>query len=231
MKARDVMTSDPISVAPESSVVDAARLMLDRKISGVLVMDGGNLVGILSEGDLLRRGEIGTARHRPRWLELFAGPGKLADEYVRLSGRKVHEVMTPLVQTIPEDVDLEEVVRSMESNGVKRLPVMRGNAVVGIITRSDLVRAFVKAPRQPPQHCSDEEIRKRLFAELQKQHWAPLGTIDVSVDKAVVTLSGAVLDDRQRNALEVAAENIPGVSAVRNQLVWVEPVSGMVVER
>lgn len=231
MKARDVMTSDPVSVGLDSSVVDAARLMLERKISGVLVMDGGNLVGILSEGDLLRRGETGTARQRPRWLELFVGPGKLADEYVRLSGRKVHEVMTPLVQTIPEDADLEEVVRSMESNRVKRLPVMRGNAVVGIITRSDLVRAFVNAPKQPAPRYSDDEIRKRLFAELQKQHWAPLGTIDVSVNNGVVTLSGAVLDDRQRGALEVAAENIPGVSAVRNQLVWVEPVSGMVVER
>lgn len=231
MKARDVMTSDPVSVDPESSVIDAARLMLDRKISGVLVMDGGNLAGILSEGDLLRRGETGTARQRPRWLELLVGPGQLADEYVRMSGRKVHEVMTPLVQTIPEDADLEEVVRSMEKNRVKRLPVMRENAVVGIITRSDLVRAFVKAPRQPAPHYSDDEIRKRLLAELQKQHWAPLGTIDVSVNNGVVTLSGAVLDDRQRGALEVAAENIPGVSAVRNQLVWVEPVSGMVVER
>lgn len=231
MKARDVMTSDPVSVDPESSVIDAARLMLDRKISGVLVMDGGNLAGILSEGDLLRRGETGTARQRPRWLELLVGPGKLADEYVRMSGRKVHEVMTPLVQTIPEDADLEEVVRSMEKNRVKRLPVMRENAVIGIITRSDLVRAFVKAPKQPAPHYSDDEIRKRLLAELQKQHWAPLGTIDVSVNNGVVTLSGAVLDDRQRGALEVAAENIPGVSAVRNQLVWVEPVSGMVVER
>lgn len=231
MKARDVMTSDPISVDPESSVVDAARLMLDRKISGVLIMDGGNLVGILSEGDLLRRGETGTARQRPHWLELFVGPGKLADEYVRLSGRKVHEVMTPLVQTIPEDADLEEVVRSMESNGVKRLPVMRGNAVVGIITRSDLVRAFVNAPKQPSRRYNDDEIQRRLLAELQKQHWAPLGTIDVSVNKGVVTLSGAVLDDRQRSALEVAAENITGVLAVRNQLVWLEPVSGMVVER
>jgi len=231
MKASDVMTPNVISVGSETSVIDAAQLMLKRNISGLPVIDGGRLVGILTEGDLLRRTETGTVRHRPRWLEFLVGPGKLAEEYARASGRKVHEVMTPYVHNISENAGLEEAVRTMEKHQVKRLPVVRGDTVVGIITRANLVRALVNAPEQfKPRYSDDEDIRKRLVAELQKQPWAPVGAVDVFVKDGVVTLSGAVMDDRQREALRIAAENVVGVKEVDNQVVWIEPVSGMVVE-
>ena len=230
MKARDAMNSDVVSVAPDASLLDAAQLMLDRKISGLLVMDGGNLVGIVTEGDLLRRTETGTARKRPRWLEFLVGAGKLADEYVRISGRKVHEVMTRDVHSVPDSADIEEVASIMEDNHVKRLPVTANRSVVGVISRADLVRRFIAASKGARTPLKDEEIRSHLLAHLEEQHWAPTGTIGIAVRDGIVTLSGVVLDDRQIAAIEVAAENVPGVTKVTNQLVWVEPVSGMVVD-
>ncbi len=163
------------------------------------------------------------------WIEFLLGPGKLAEEYVRSSGRKVHEVMTPVVHTVAEDASLEEVVRLMERHHIKRVPVMRGTRVVGIITRANLMRALVKSALQPePISAGDKEIRDRLLADLKKQPWAPLALIDISVKDGVVTISGTVTDERQREALRVAAENVPGVKQVVDDLVWVEPISGMV---
>jgi CBS domain-containing protein len=232
MKASDVMTRDVISVEPDSSILQAARLMLQKHISGLPVIDGaGNLVGIVTEGDYLRRTETGTQRRRPRWIEFLIGPGKLADEYVHTSGRKVREVMTPSVYNVSEDSSLEQVALLMERHRIKRLPVMRGKAVVGIITRANLMRALINVSREvKPLSASDTEIRERLISELKKQPWAPVGMIDVLVKDGIVTLSGAITDERERQALRVAAENISGVQKVVDQLVWVEPISGMVVE-
>lgn len=231
MQAHEVMTADVIAVRPDASVLDAAQLMLDRKVSGLVVMDGGKLVGILTEGDLLRRAEIGTARRRSRWLELLVGSGRLAEDYVRACGRKVSEVMTPHPLTVPQDSELEDVVKALEDNGIRRVPITYGKAVIGMITRADLMRALVNTAKQAaPTPLSDEGIRQRLLAELEKQRWAPMGTINFAVKDGVVTLKGTVMDDRQIPAMGVAAENIPGVSKVINELVWVEPISGIVVD-
>lgn len=230
MKARDAMNPDVVSVTPDASLLDAAQLMLDRKISGLLVMDGGNLVGIITEGDLLRRAETGTARKRPRWLEFLVGAGKLADEYVHISGRKVHEVMTRDVHSVSDSADLEEVARIMEAGHVKRLPVTVGRSVVGVISRADLVRRFIAASKGTKAPLGDVEIHSQLMAHLESQHWAPTSSIGVAVKDGIVKLSGVVLDDRQISAVEVAAENIPGVTKVINEIVWLEPVSGMVVD-
>jgi CBS domain-containing protein len=230
MKASDVMTLNVISVTPNTPILHAARVMLQKNISGLPVITAnGDLVGIVTERDFLRRRETGTQRHRSRWIEFLLGPGKLAEEYVRTSGRKVHEVMTPVVHTVTEDTSLEEVVRLMERHHIKRVPVVRGTRVVGIITRANLMRALVKSALQPePVSAGDKEIRDRLLADLKQQPWAPLALIDISVQDGVVTISGTVTDDRQREALRVAAENVPGVKQVVDDLVWVEPISGMV---
>lgn len=230
MLARDAMNPDVVSVAPDASLIDAAQLMLDRKISGLLVMDGGNLVGIVTEGDLLRRTETGTERKRPRWLEFMVGAGKLADEYVHISGRKVHEVMTRAVHSVADTADIRDVAQIMEDNHVKRLPVTVGRSVVGVISRADLVRRFVAASKGTRAPLGDEEIHSQLMAHLEAQHWAPTGSIGIAVKHGIVTLTGVVLDDRQISAVEVAAENIPDVTKVINEIVWLEPVSGMVVD-
>ena len=106
------MTLHVLSVAPDESVFVAVRLLLLKKFSGLPVVDhSGNLVGIVTEGDFLRRAETGTERRRPRWFEFFIGPGRLADEYVQSSGRTVRDVMTSDVQTVTPDAPLGEVVR------------------------------------------------------------------------------------------------------------------------
>jgi CBS domain-containing protein len=230
MKVGDIMTREVITVEPDASILEAARLMLQHKISGLPVVNSSkDLVGVVTEGDFLRRRETGTERHRPRWLEFVIGPGKLATEYTHESGLKVHEVMTEEVQTVTEDAPLDQAVHLMERYRVKRLPVVRGRQVVGIVTRSNLVRAVVRMAHEArPISADDEDIRARLVGELKKLPWAP--AIDVAVKDGVVKLSGVLLDERQRAALRVAAENIPGVKNVLDDLVWIDPYSGIILD-
>jgi len=231
MRAADVMTPDPVCISPDASITDAVRLMLERKFSGLPVVDArGSLVGIVTEGDLLRRIETGTQRKRPRLIEFLMGPGRLASEYVQTSGRKVDDVMTAEVRTVTEDAPLEEIVHLMERHQINRLLVVREGKLVGIVTRANLLHALATvAPETKPGPTSDTSIRERLYAELKAQPWAPLGLINVVVRNGVVHLSGTLLDERHRAAIRVAAERIPGVKAVEDHLVWIDPVSGMVM--
>jgi CBS domain-containing protein len=232
MKAKDVMTTDVLTVNQDASVLEAVRLMLQRRISGLPVVDAsGALVGMVSEGDFLRRSELGTQPRHPRWIEFLMGAGRLADEYVHASGRKVREVMTNAVYSVTEHVPLEEIVALMEHRRIKRVPVLSGNKIIGIVTRSNLLRAFAGFIHEAPRaSAGDSAIRLKLIDEMEKQPWAPLSVTDVDVRNGVVKLSGVVLDDRQRAALRVAAENIPGVKKVEDHMVWIEPMSGTVIE-
>ena len=232
MKARDVMTADVLTVTEDTSVLEAIRVMLQRRISGLPVVDtSGVLVGMVTEGDLLRRAELGTERHHARWIEFLAGPGRGADEYAHAHGRKVRDVMTREVRTVPEHASLSDALDTMERHNVKRVPVMRGQKMIGIITRSNLLRALASLARATQSATpSDAAIRENLMAELKKQSWAPTASIDVAVANGVVNFSGAILDERQRHALRVCAENIPGVKKVEDHMVWIEPMSGTVLE-
>jgi CBS domain-containing protein len=232
MNAKDVMTPSVLSVAPDASVSAAAHLMLQNKISGLPVIDGsGTLVGIVTEGDFLRRSEIGTQRRRPRWIEFFIGPGRLADEYSRASGRSVSDVMTHDVQTVAPEASLEHIVRIMERHRIKRVPVVAGGKVVGIVTRANLLHALSSiADEIAPSSAGDNAIREQIFAELKRQTWTPVSTINVTVRNGVVQLSGSLTDERQRQALRILAENIPGVTKVQDHLIWIEPETGMYIE-
>jgi CBS domain-containing protein len=231
MNASDVMTERVISVGPDASIVEAIRLMLQDDISGLPVIDASRkLVGVVTEGDFLRRAETGTARRRPRWLEFFVGPGKLAEEYARAHARKVSEVMTPDPVTIAEDTPLSEAVDLMERHHIKRLPVMRGPLVVGILTRASLLRALASvAAEVKPATPTDSSTREQILSVLKKEPWAPTQSIDVTVRNGIADLWGSILDERERKALIVAVENVPGVREVRDHLAWIEPASGMVV--
>jgi len=232
MKAEDVMTRDVVSITPDATVLQAARLMLQHHISGLPVVDeDGKLVGVLSEGDFLRRRETRTEHRRSRWLEFLMGPGRIAAEYSHSHGSKVSEVMTADVQTVADDTPLEEVVELMERKRIKRVPVLCGEQLVGIVTRSNLMHAMVSMARiAQPAGKDDATIRETLLAEIQKADWAPAAMTNVVVRDGVVELWGAIVDERQREAIKVAAENIPGVKAVRDHLVWIEPYSGIVIE-
>ena len=232
MKVKDVMTSPVVSVEPDSPISQAIRIMLQRRISGLPVIDKqGGLVGIVTEGDFLRRAETGTQRRRPRWLEFLIGPGRLADEYTRSHGRKVNEIMTPDPTAVNEDTPLEEIVKLMEKRQIKRIPVVRGEQVVGIVTRANLVHAVASASReaQPSVESDDAVIRSLFLAELGKEKWAPIALINPIIRNGVVELWGTITDERERQALIVAAENVPGVKTVRDHLACVEPISGMVI--
>ena len=229
MKARDIMTPTVLSIRPDASVAEMVQLMLDNRISGLPVVDDhGELVGIVTEGDCLRRAETGTERKRPRWVQFLIGPGRLADEYVRTHSRKVAEVMTQPAITITEETPLEEIVHLMETRRIKRVPVVRDRKVVGIISRANLLQALASAASNIPSGApTDATIRNQLMNELAGQPWAP--QLNVTVRNGVVDLWGVVLAAHQREAAMVAAENIAGVKAVRSHLAWVEPMSGMVI--
>lgn len=234
MQAKDVMTQKVVSVGPDDTILHAIRLMLQNKVSGLPVIDAsGRLVGIVTEGDFLRRSETGTVHRPPRWIEILMGMGPLATEYVHSNGRKIGEVMTREVRTVTEDTSLEATVDLMERYHVKRVPVLRGEKLVGIVSRLNIVRAVAKAGRlamKTGAGADDAQIRRQLLDHLEQQPWAPTGTINVAVKGGVVTFTGVLLDERHRDALRVAAENITGVKSVDDQLVWVDPDSGYVVD-
>jgi CBS domain-containing protein len=231
MNVKEVMTSPVISVPSDGSISQAIQLMLQHRISGLPVVDkDGHLVGIVTEGDFLRRAETGTQRQRPRWLEFLIGPGRLADEYTRTHGRKVHDVMTAEPVTVTEETPIEEVVQIMEKHRIKRLPVVRGDDLVGIVSRANMLHALAGVARDiKPSATSDQAIREALLAELARQTWAPAALINVIVKDGIVELWGTITDERQRQAVVVAAENVPAVKAVRDHLVSIDPGSGVVI--
>lgn len=228
MRAHQVMNRRVITVTPDTSIVDAANIMLRQHISGLPVVDAaGKLVGIVSEGDFLRRGEIGTQKKRGRWLSFLVGPGRSAADFVHAQGRKVGEVMTHEPLTVTEETPLEDIVELMEKNHVKRLPVLRNNKMVGIITRSNLLQAVASLARDIPDPTADDDhIRNRIIQSIEKTDWQPFG-LDVTVRNGIVHLSGVITDDRLRQAAIVAAENVEGVKMVHDHLCWVDPMSGM----
>jgi CBS-domain-containing membrane protein len=195
-----------------------------------VVEKDGRLVGIVTEGDFLRRAETGTQRRRPRWLEFLVGPGRLAQDYARAHARKVADVMTAEPITVDESTALDDVVKLMEKRQIKRIPVVRGSNVVGIVSRANLLHALASVAREAkPAAQSDAAIRALFMDELSKQSWAPVALINPVVRDGVVELWGTITDERERAALVVAAENVPGVKAVRDHLAWVDATSGMVV--
>lgn len=231
MKAKDVMTRSVISVVPDDSITRAIRLMLQHRISGLPVIDvDGRLQGVVTEGDFLRRAETATQRQRPRWLEFLISPGRLASEYVETHGRKISDVMTADPVTVTEDALLEEVVALMEKRRIKRLPVMRGDSVVGILSRANLLHALAGlSDEAKPVSVDDQKIREAFLDELKQEKWGPTHMIDVTVHDGVIHLWGSITDERERQALIVAAENTPGVRRVKDHVAWIEPTSGMVI--
>ena len=228
MRAHQIMTRPVVTVAPETTIVDAANLMLQRHVSGLPVVDGaGKLVGVVSEGDFIRRSEIGTGRKRGRWLRFILGPGKSASDFVHEHGRKVGEVMTKTPLTITEDTALAEIVALMEKNNVKRLPVVRGDMVVGIVSRANLLQAVASLARQVPDPTADDDhVRNRVIDALETHDWCPFG-LSVVVRDGIVHLSGVITEERSRQAAVVAAECVEGVKTVHDHLCWVDTMSGI----
>jgi CBS domain-containing protein len=216
------MTPDVVRVGPEARVDEIARLMLEHHISAVPVVDAaGRLLGIVSEGDLVRRVETATAGRRAWWLELLADPAALARDYVKTHGRRATDVMTRDVLTVGVDTPLEDVARLLERRRIKRVPVVRDGRVIGIVSRADLVRGLAVRPTEPqPAGVADDcAIRERVLAALRTQPWW-VGTYrNVVVVDSVVHLWGLARSPAERDAMRVAAETVPGVRGVEDHLV------------
>lgn len=229
LTARDIMTRDVATVTADSSLPAAIRLMLERHVSGLPVLDAaGLLAGILTEGDLLRRVELGTDAHHGGWLQFIMGPRRAAEDYVSSRSRVVGDVMTTDVSTVDAAAPLAEVVTLMQAKHVKRVPVLSGRSLVGVVSRSDLLRTLADTfAAQPVARQSDLTIHENILAELGRQSWAPRAGISILVADGVVDLDGVIFEESERDAIRVATANVPGVTKVRDHLTWVEPNSGM----
>lgn len=232
MIVADVMSRNVISIAPEATVEEAAKMMLQRRVSGLFVVDkAGDMVGIITEGDLLRRDELGTERHHPWWLRLFISPAQQASEFTHAHGRHVRDVMTTDVVSVAHHETLEAVVALMEQKHIKRVPVTQNDRVVGVVSRSDLLRALiVRARNAEPVKATDAEIRTAILDALETQSWAPTTTLNVVVANGVADIWGTITSESERGAIRVIAENTPGVKEVHDHMVYVEPYTGTVIE-
>lgn len=232
MKVSDVLSRRVVSIEPQASVLEAVRLMLQNHISGLPVIDAkGRLVGMLTEGDLLRRAETGTQRQRKRWVEFLLGPGRMAEDYIHTHARRVEEVMTADPVTVGENAPLDEVVRLMEERAIKRLPVTHGGKVVGIVARADLLHALASVGKvAPASAATDGAIRDRILADIDQQKWLAPNIVNVTVRNGNVELWGTITDEKQRQALTVLVENVPGVKSIADHLAWVEPMSGLCID-
>jgi len=228
MRAHQIMTRPVITVTPETSILEAAKTMLRRHVSGLPVVDAaGKLVGIVSEGDFIHRGEIGTPRRRSWFMRFILGPVQAATDFVREHGSKIAEIMTADPLTIAEDTPLERIVELMEKHGVKRLPVTRDDKLVGIVSRANLLQAVASLARQVPDPTADDDhIRNRIINTLEKNDWCPFG-LSVIVRDGIVHLSGVITEERSRQAAIVAAETVAGVKKVHDHLCWVDTMSGV----
>lgn len=242
MQASDVMTNQVLTVKPDATVRDVAALLSEHGISGVPVVDDNDrIIGIVSEGDLLHRSEIGTERRPKRrrswWLASLASDA--ADDYVKAHGLKVADVMTRDVISVGETTELSEVAVLLETRGIKRVPVMTDGKLVGILSRANLVRALAVTERAPQtlsakdqeiirNRVQDELIRKRLLDELSKMEWAKnVWAADVIVRDQTVHLW--VTEDQpvaQRQAMRIAAENTAGIRSVEQHIVPGAPIPG-----
>ena len=219
MKARDIMVSPVITVKPYSSVKEVAKILLEKRISAVPVVDeGGKLLGMVSEGDLMHCSEAGTERQRSWWLRLMAGDDTLAADYVKAHGRKVADVMTQNVITATPDTPLDEIAILLEKNSIKRVPIVKDAQLVGIVSRANLVQAVASAPKGLDIPLFDSTIRDKLLAHLKAQPWLHTDLLNITVTDSVVTLWGITTSETERKAIRVAAEAMPGVRSVNNHL-------------
>lgn len=220
MQVRDVMVAPVISVSPSTTVQEVAKLLLEKRVSAVPVLDSEDrLVGIVSEGDLLHRVEAGTKRRRSWWLQAFTGNNTLAAEYIKAHARKISDVMTRDVITASPQTPLHEVAALMEKNAIKRMPVLENGRVVGIVSRANLLQAVASSHTMPEVSPSDQAIRERILSSLNSEPWAHTSLLNVTVYGGVVDLWGVADSRIERKAIKVAAESIPGVSAVNDNLI------------
>lgn len=220
MLAGQVMTPNPIAVPVTMPIEDCARILLEKRISAVPVVDGDNhVIGIVSEGDLMRRRETGTERRYSWWLELVSDPQTMARDFVKSSGHKVSDVMTKQVVSVNENTALAAIADILERHRIKRVPVVRDGKLVGIVSRADLVRSLLTGRAAPAAStASDSDIRDHFLARLDKEPWGPRSYINIIVNDGKVELWGFAGSSDEARAIGLLAEDVPGVRGVVNNV-------------
>jgi CBS domain-containing protein len=220
MNAADMMTSPVVTIGPQATVRDAAWTMLTHRISAVPVLDGQRrLVGILSEGDLLRRAETGTQRRRSWWGMFGLGSEQLAAEFVRSHGRKVADVMSRNVITAREDTPALEIARLMETHGIKRVPIVADGKLVGIVSRADFLTALTGVQQAATAaNRDDAALRAAIVARLGRMPWIQPSIVNVAVRDGIVELTGLTDSHAQRRAVRIVVETTPGVRTVKDNM-------------
>jgi CBS domain-containing protein len=227
MRVTDLMTRNCISVLPSTTLADAARIMLANHVTGLPVLDtDGKLVGNVSEGDLLRRAELGTDGKPMNSLKAFLHPSSVAEDYLVTHARPVSGVMTHKPASVTPATELNEVAELMLRRHIKRLPVLDEGKLVGVISRTDLLRALVRKLIATKADATDEEIRNYIKSELDHASWAPHSSIRIHVKEKVVELEGPVFSHEERRRVLVIAENTPGVKEVQDHLMYVDRACG-----
>jgi len=221
VKAHDVMVRDVVTVKPDTPVADVVDLLIEHDISALPVVDDeGNVIGIISESDLMRREELGTEKHRPRWIEAMTPASTLAREFAKSHGRRVGEIMSREVVSATEDMSLAEIAALLEKHRIKRVPILRDRKLVGIVSRSNLIQALASAhPELPASRDADREIRLDVLARLADQEWTDFGSRNVIVTNGVVHLWGLVGSEEERQALIALVEETPGVTGVADEMI------------
>jgi CBS domain-containing protein len=220
MQARDIMMSPVVTVGPHASVQQVAKILLERRISAVPVVDPDNkLLGIVSEGDLIHRAESGTERSYSWWLRLLTGDAEQAADYVRSHSAKIQDVMVKDVVTASPETPLNDIAMLLEKQQIKRVPIVnREGQLVGIVSRSNLLQAIASARPKLEISLPDAAIRKRFLDELTKQPWAHTLNVNATVQNGVMELWGFAPSLAERTAVRVVAEAIPGVRTVNDHL-------------
>jgi CBS domain-containing protein len=224
------MTHPVLTIGPDTPVGEAAAILLARRISALPVLEKGRLVGMVSEADLVHRHEIGTdgIADGPWWRRLFRADSTPA-QYVKSHARKARDIMTREVVSVGEDTPLTQIAALLDRHAIKRVPVMRGERLVGIVSRADLVQAFAAEARVPPRPSRDDDaIHDRLLAELARQPWWHAMYSSVSVSEGIVHYWGATEADDDRDAVRVAAENVPGVRGVEDHRIRMADIPSMI---
>lgn len=220
MRARDIMTTELVTVAPSTPVSAIAQLLVERRVSAVPVVDHGKLVGLVSEGDLLHREEAGTEERFSWWSELFRATEDRAKAYLKAHGQTAAAVMTKELHTAGPDEDVAAIATLMDRHRIKRVPVVDQGRLMGIVSRSDMLRLLVKAAQHTaePVAVGDQQLAQAVLDEIQEAGLATTTTLNVIATEGTVGLWGFVASDTEKQAVEVAAAGIAGVKGVENHL-------------
>jgi len=221
MRAKDIMTAAVISIPQNATVTEATELMLAHHVSALPVTDAdGKLVGLISEGDLMRRIRDKEGSRRSWWLDLFKGTGESAQDFVKARSHKVLDVMTRDVVAVDEEASVGSIARLLERHRIKRVPVTRDDSIVGIVSRSNLLHALSAIDdatlREPSQ--GDRELRIRIEAALKEVPGITVNLVNFTVEDGHVSVWGVVDSGFEENAVRVAVENVSGVCGIDMQL-------------